>query len=272
MKLNLTRPIAFFDLETTGLSITKDRIIEIAILKVNPDNTTEERTWLINPGMPIPAQSTEIHKITDEDVKDKPLFKDVANDISNFFGNSDLAGYNVIKFDIPFLVEEFTRVGLDFNVEKRKFIDVQNIFHAMEQRTLKAAYKFYCGEKLVDAHEAMADTRATYQVLLKQLERYDGVEYEDRNGNISYPIVNDMDKLSEFTYNNRNADLAGFIVYNNDGVEVFSFGKHKNKPVKDVLKAEPQYYDWIMKSDFPEYTKRVLTKIYTDTKFSATLF
>ncbi|MGI6718468.1 MAG: exonuclease domain-containing protein [Bacteroidales bacterium] len=272
MKLNLNKPLAFFDLETTGLSITKDRIIEIAVLKINPDSTEEEKTWLINPGMPIPAQSTEIHKITDEDVKDKPLFKDVAAEINNFFGNSDLAGYNVIKFDIPFLVEEFTRAGIDFNVGNRKFLDVQNIFHAMEQRTLKAAYKFYCDKALEDAHEAMVDTRATYEVLLKQIERYDGVEYEDRYGNISYPIVNDIEKLSDFTYIQKNVDLAGFIVYNKAGEEVFSFGKHKNKSVKEVLKAEPQYYDWIMKSDFPEYTKRVLTKIYTDTKFSATLF
>ncbi|MDD4142385.1 MAG: 3'-5' exonuclease [Bacteroidales bacterium] len=266
MKINLERPIVFFDLETTGLSITQDRIIELAILKVNVDNSTEEKTWLINPGMKISLESQAIHGISDEDVKDKPLFKQVAKDIDNFIGNADLAGYNCIKFDIPFLAEEFLRANVDFKIGSRRFLDVQNIFHKMESRTLVGAYKFYCHKDLFDAHEAMADTRATYEVFLAQLEMYQGVEYRDLQGVVSCPIVNDIAKLSEFTHQTNNVDLAGYIVYSKTGEEVFSFGKYRNMSVRNVFEKEPQYYDWIIKSDFPEYTKKVLTKIITDSK------
>ena len=266
MKLNLKHSLAFFDLETTGLSITEDRIVEVAIVKVNVNNTVEEKSWLINPEISIPAESTAIHKITNAMVANKPTFKEVAHEIYDFIGDSDLAGYNVIKFDIPFLAEEFTKAGLDFNVSKKKFVDVQNIFHKMEPRNLKAAYRFYCGNEMVDAHEALVDTKSTYEVFLAQLDHYKDVPYTAPNGSVSIPIVNDIDKLSEFTSQTRNVDLAGFIIYNNNNKATFNFGKYKGKDVNEVFNTEPQYYDWMMKGKFPEYTKKVLTRLYTDYK------
>lgn len=266
MKLNLKRPLVFFDLETTGLSITEDRIVEIALVKVNVNNTVEEKSWLINPEMHIPEDVSAIHKITDDMVKDKPTFKQLAHDIINFIGEADLAGYNIIKFDVPFLAEEITKAGIDFNIEKRKLVDVQNIFHKMEPRTLKAAYKFYCHDEMKGAHEALADTKATFDVFMAQLERYQDAEYEDHNGNISKPIVNDVEKLSAFTTQTNHVDLAGYVVYNSKHIPTFNFGKHKGKEVNEVFKIEPQYYDWMLKGKFPEHTKKVLTRLYTEYK------
>lgn len=248
MNLKLTRPIVFFDLETTGVDVAKDRIVEISILKLHPDGKKEIKTRRVNPEMPIPPGSTEIHGISDEDVKDEPTFAALAKSLAQFIGNSDLAGYNSNKFDVPLLVEEFLRVGVDFDLESRKLVDVQNIFHKMEQRTLVAAYKFYCGKDLVDAHSAEADIKATYEVLESQIERYDDLE-------------NDVDFLAEFSKRNNTVDLMGRIVYNENNIEVFNFGKHKGKPVSEILEKDPSYYNWMMKGDFPLYTKKVLTAI-----------
>ncbi|MAC95626.1 MAG: DNA polymerase III subunit epsilon [Flavobacteriales bacterium] len=248
MKLQLKRPIVFFDLETTGTDVAKDRIVEISILKLHPDGKKEVKTRRVNPEMPIPVGSSEIHGIYDEDVKDEPTFAALAKSLAQFIGNSDLAGYNSNKFDVPLLMEEFLRVDVDFDLESRKLVDVQNIFHKMEQRTLVAAYKFYCGKDLVDAHSAEADIKATYEVLESQIERYEELE-------------NDVDFLADFSKRNDTADLMGRIVFNEEGVEVFNFGKHKGKPVKEVLEKEPSYYDWMMKGDFPLYTKKILTGI-----------
>lgn len=267
MKLNLTKPLVFFDLETTGVQVGSDHIVEICLLKVAVDGRVSTYVQRVNPGMPIPPQSTEIHGITDEMVRDKPTFKELSAEIANFIGDSDLAGYNSNKFDIPLLVEEFLRVGINFDISNRKTIDVQNIFHKMEPRTLKAAYKFYCGKNLDNAHSAEADTMATYEILMAQIERYNGVEYEDRDGNISYPIVNDMRKLQEFTNTSQWADLVGHLGFNKEGKEVFNFGKYKGKAVEDVFEIEPAYYDWMMKADFPLSTKRVITDIRLRSKF-----
>lgn len=269
MKLNLTKPLVFFDLETTGIQVGSDRIIEICLLKVAVNGEVSTLVHRVNPSMPIPPQSTEIHGITDEMVKDKPTFKELSAEIANFIGDSDLAGYNSNKFDVPLLVEEFLRVGINFDIQNHKLIDVQNIFHKMEPRTLKAAYKFYCGKNLDNAHSAEADTMATYEILLAQIERYEGVEYEDRDGNISCPIVNDIKKLQEFTTNSNWADLVGHLGYNKDGKEIFNFGKYKGKAVEEVFIIEPAYYDWMMKADFPLSTKRVITDIRLRSKFKA---
>ncbi|GAB4314199.1 MAG: 3'-5' exonuclease [Bacteroidales bacterium] len=262
MELNLTKPIIFLDLETTGVQIATDRIVEISMVRIQPDGQEARITERLNPTIPIPPQSTEIHGITDEDVRDKPTFADRAAEYLKFIGQADLAGYNLIKFDIPLLVEEFLRVNLDLDLSVRRIIDVQNIFHKMEPRTLSAAYRFYCGKELVDAHSAEADTLATYEILKAQLDRYKGVAFTDKNGKESFPVKNDMDMLSAFSYHNKNADLAGHLIYNDKGVEVFNFGKHKGKPVEKVFKEEPQYYDWMMKSQFPRSTKKVITSIY----------
>lgn len=261
MQLKLTRPLAIFDLETTGTNIANDRIVEIAVLKINPGGKEETRVHLVNPEMHIPAEVVAIHGIKDEDVRDKPTFKELAGNLIAFIGNSDLAGYNNIKFDIPLLVEEFMRAGFEFEMKNRRIVDVQNIFHKMEPRTLKAAYKFYCGRPLENAHSAEADTRATYEVLLAQLERYEGVDYEDRNGNISQPVVNDIKALHDFSYFNRNADLMGNVIFNDKGEEIFNFGKYKGEKVEAIFAKEPSYYDWIMKSAFPLTTKKVVTAI-----------
>lgn len=248
MELNLRNPIIFFDLETTGVDIMSDRIVELSLIKVYPNGTEEVKSRRLNPERHIPAEATAVHGITDADVKDAPTFKQVAKDLARIFEGCDVAGFNSNRFDIPLLEEEFLRAGVDFDFSKRKFIDVQTIFHKMEQRTLVAAYKFYCGKNLEDAHSAEADTRATYEVLKAQLDRYPNLE-------------NDVTFLSEFSSHNKNVDLAGRIIYNEDKVEVFNFGKHKGKPVEDVLKKEPSYYGWMMQGDFPLNTKKVLTRI-----------
>jgi DNA polymerase-3 subunit epsilon len=262
MKLNLTRPLAFFDLEATGLNLGSDRIVEIAILKVLTDGTQEIKCMRINPQMPIPNETSLIHNIYDEDVKDSPTFKDVALELADFIGDADLAGYNSNKFDIPLLMEEFLRSQVEFDLESRRFVDVQNIFHQMEQRTLKAAYQFYCGKKIENAHSAEADITATYEVLLAQLEKYQDTEWEDRKGNKSKPVKNDVDALHQFTNLSKPVDFAGRLVFNEDGIEVFNFGKHKGKCVEQVFTAEPSYYAWMQQGDFPLYTKRCLEKIW----------
>lgn len=262
MKLNLKRPLAFFDLETTGTNIGIDRIVEISVIKLHPDGTDEVRTWRINPGMPIPLESSLVHGIYDGDIKDEPQFKDIAQLVADFIDVSDLAGYNSNKFDIPMLMEEFLRANVLFDLDSRHFVDVQNIFHQMEQRTLKAAYQFYCDKKIVNAHSAEADTRATMEVLIAQVARYENIEWEDKKGNRSVPVVNDVEALHKFTNLNKPVDFAGRMVFNDDGVEVFNFGKHKGKPVEDVLRIEPSYYSWMMQGDFPLYTKRKLEEIH----------
>lgn len=261
MKLNLKNPIVFLDLETTGINIASDRIVEIALLKIHPDGSEEEKLLRINPEMPIPEKSSLIHGIYDDDVKDAPTFKSEAKNIANFIEGCDLAGFNSNRFDIPLLAEEFLRSGIDIDLKKRKFVDVQAIFHKMEKRTLTAAYKLYCNKSLEDAHSAMADTKATYEVLKAQLEAYQGVEYEDNNGKKTIPVVNDIQQLSEFSSYDRNVDFLGRIIFNDKGVEVFNFGKNKGIPVETVLKEQPGYYGWIMNGDFPLYTKKVLTAI-----------
>ena len=261
MQLNLKRPVAFFDIESTGTNVVKDRIVEICIFRVMPDGSTDTRLRRINPGIPIPPEVTAIHGISDEDVANEPTFKQVAKSLNDLLKDCDLAGYNSNKFDVPMLIEEFLRCDIDFNLKNRNLIDVQNIFHKMEPRTLKAAYKFYCNKELVDAHTAEADTIATYEILLSQLQRYEDVEYEDAEGKVSKPVVNDMDALYQFSYNHRNADLVGHIVYNAHGQESFNFGKHKGKTLEEVFKKEPHYYDWMMNADFPLYTKNVLKEV-----------
>ena len=245
----MQNPIVFFDLETTGISIVKDRIVEISVLKVYPNGKEEQRTIRVNPEMPISAEASAVHGITDEDVKDCPTFRMIAKELANYIEGCDLGGYNSNRFDIPLLAEEFLRVDVDFDMSKRKFVDVQTIFHKMEQRTLSAAYRFYCDKNLEDAHSAAADTMATYEVLKAQLDRYNG------------SLENSIDFLSKFSSQKKNVDFAGFIVYDDKGVEVFSFGKYKGVPVEKVLKEQPGYFDWMEKSEFPLYTKKVLTRI-----------
>ncbi len=261
MKLNLKNPIIFLDLETTGINIATDRIVEIALLKINVDGSEESRDLRINPEMHIPEQSSRVHGIYDEDVKDAPAFKEVAKSLAQFIEGCDLAGFNSNRFDIPLLAEEFLRVGVDIDLKKRKFVDVQAIFHKMEKRTLAAAYKFYCQQELEGAHSAMVDTKATYDVLKAQLDQYEDSEYEDGNGRVSKPIKNDVAALSEFSSYDRNVDFVGRIVYDENGVEVFNFGKNKGIPVEQVLREQPGYFGWMMTSEFPLYTKKVLTAI-----------
>lgn len=248
MPLNLTKPLAFIDLETTGLNIASDRIVEISIVKVHPNGNKDIVTRRVNPTIPISTESTSIHGISDDDVKNEPTFKQMAKELANFIDGCDLAGYNSNKFDIPMLAEEFLRAEVDFEITKRNLVDVQNIFHKMEQRTLSAAYKFYCNKDLVDAHSAEADTIATMEILLAQVEKYDSLE-----NNVAF--------LSEFSKATNNVDLLGRIVYDKNNVEVFNFGKHKGKAVLEVLEKEPGYYHWMMNGDFPLYTKKVLTQI-----------
>jgi len=261
MNIKLNKPIIFLDLEATGLSIGSDRIVEICLLKLNIDNTTETKTQRINPEMPIPAVVSQIHGIYDKDIADCQTFKQAAPELLRFIGNADFAGYNSNKYDIPLLAEEFLRADLDFDLDGRKLVDVQNIFHFMEPRNLSAAYKFYCNKPLVNAHSAEADVIATFEIFKAQIQRYEGVEVEDAKGNKLVPIVNDIPKLSELTSKSKNADLAGRIVFNENGIEVFAFGKHKDKSVVEVFKKEPSYYNWMMQGDFPLYTKKILTKI-----------
>lgn len=261
MELNLKRPIAFFDLETTGLNTSHDRIVEMSVLKINVNGEEEQREWLFNPEMPISAESTSVHGYTNEMVADKPTFREKAKEIAQFIGNADLAGYNILKFDLPLLVEEFLRVDYDFDLKDRSFIDVMNIFMKMEPRTLKGAYRFFCHAELEGAHGAIADTRATYDVLCAMLDRYQGVDYEDARGNRSQGPTNDMKQLAEFSAHHKNADLSGQIIFDEEGKEVFMFGKYKGQRVEDIFRKEPPYYDWIMKNDFPLYTKKVVTAI-----------
>ncbi|QEH41308.1 3'-5' exonuclease [Chitinophaga sp. XS-30] len=247
--LQLTRPLAFIDLETTGTNVATDRIIEIAIIKVMPDRSVQTKVKRINPGIPIPAATTAIHGITDDDVKDQPLFKQVSNELKQFMEQCDIAGYNSNRFDIPMLVEEFLRAGQTFEVDSRRFVDVQKIFHLMEKRTLGAAYKFYCDKDLVNAHSAEADAMATFEILEAQLTRYETL------------LKPDVDALATFTKEDDYVDFARRIIMQN-GVEMFNFGKYKGRAVRDVLKSEPQYYDWMMKADFPLNTKQKLSEIY----------
>ena len=262
MKLKLERPLVFFDLETTGVNVGKDKIVEISMVKLHPDQSEEIKTLLVNPGMHIPEEVSKIHGIYDKDVADKPTFAQYAGEIRDFLKNCDLAGYNLLKFDVPLLVEEFLRNDMDFDLRGIRIIDVQNIFHKMEPRTLVAAYKFYCGKPLENAHSAEADARATLEVLESQLDRYQGVPYVDANEVECYPVVNDISKLAFFSNAGHNVDLAGHIIWNNKDQEVFAFGKHKGEPVREVFRRERNYYDWIMKADFPLYTKKVVTRIY----------
>lgn len=261
MLLHLKNPIVFLDLETTGMNVVTDRIVEIALLKINVDGSEEEKLLRINPEIPIPLESSRIHGIYDEDVKDAPTFREVAKTLAKFMEGCDLGGFNSNRFDIPLLAEEFERANIDIDLKKHKAIDVQAIFHKMEKRTLAAAYKFYCNQELVDAHSAMADTKATYEVLKAQLQMYDGVEYEDKRGAKSVPIVNDVQKLSEFSSYDNNVDYVGRIVLDENGVAIFNFGKNKGIPVEQVLTEQPGYYSWMMNSEFPLYTKKVLTQI-----------
>lgn len=248
MNLNLKNPIIFFDLETTGTNIVKDRIVEISYLKISPNGKEESKSMRINPEMPIPAESSSVHGIYDADVANSPTFKEVAKEIARDFEGCDLAGYNSNRFDIPLLAEEFLRAEVDIDFRKRKFVDVQVVFHKMEQRTLAAAYKFYCDKDLTNAHSAEADTKATYEVLKAQLDRYEELE-------------NDIEFLSKFTSQTRNVDFAGRIVLNDKDEEVFNFGKYKGQKVMDVLNTDAGYYGWILNSDFTLDTKRVLTNI-----------
>ncbi len=261
MQLHLTKPIVFFDLETTGINVGTDRIVEISLIKIQPDNSREVKTHRINPGIPIPAEASKIHKIVDQDVADCPLFKDIAANLALFLENCDLAGYNSNKFDIPLLVEEFLRAEVDFDLKNRRLVDVQNIFHIMEPRNLSAAYKFYCSKTLEHAHSAEADATATFEIFLAQLARYEQVEIEDSSGKLYAPVKNDIAALSQLSARTKNVDLAGRIVYNEKGVEVFAFGKHKDKPVMEVFTKEPSYYSWMMNGDFPLYTKKIITQI-----------
>ena len=249
MKLNLKNPMIFFDLETTGTNITSDRIVEICYLKVYPNGNEESKTMRINPEMHIPEASTAIHGITDEDVIDCPTFKEAAANIAKDFEGADIAGFNSNRFDVPLLVEEFLRAGIDLDLTKRKLVDVQVIYHKLEQRTLSAAYKFYCNKNLEDAHTAEADTRATYEVLKAQLDHYPEV------------LSNDIEFLSEYSSYSKNVDFAGRMIYDENGVEVFNFGKYKGIPVSQVLQRDLGYYGWIMKGDFSLNTKNILTKI-----------
>ena len=248
MKLKIERPLCFFDLETTGINITNDRIVEIAILKLFPDQKIEKQVWLVNPEMSIPLEVSEIHGITNDKVADAPTFKEISKIVYNFIKGCDLAGYNSDRFDIPLLMEEFLRSDIDFSTKNLKTIDVQTIFHKMEQRNLTAALKFYCDKKLENAHSAMDDTQATHDVLMSQLDRYSGLE-----PSISF--------LSDFTTRRKTADFAGYIVYNKDGQECFSFGKHKGQTVENILEKEPGYFGWLLKAAFPLYTKKILTQI-----------
>lgn len=248
MELALRNPIVFFDLETTGTNVLRDRIVEISYIKVMPSGEETERTLRINPEMPIPPESTAIHHITDEDVKDCPTFKQVAKELAQVFLGCDIAGFNSNRFDVPLLVQEFSHAGVTIDLTRHKFVDVQNIFHKMEQRTLVAAYKFYCGKDLTEAHSANADTRATYEVLKAQLDRYPSLK-------------NDIAFLSEFSSMNKNVDLMGRIVFNEAGKEVFNFGRYKGEEVEKVFRNDPGYYGWMMQGEFAENTKQVITRI-----------
>ncbi len=248
MELKLTRPICFFDLETTGIDVAKDRIVEISIFKVFPNGNKESKTWLVNPTIPIPAFATAVHGITNEKVANEPTFKELASQVHAMIKDSDLAGFNSDRFDIPLLAEELLRSEVDFDMKNRVSVDVQTIFHKKEERTLSAAYKFYCNQSLENAHSAEADTMATYEILKAQLDRYGDLD-------------NDMKTLADYTTRKKSVDFAGFIALNNEGKEIFTFGKHKGALVDEVFDKEPGYFSWIQNAEFPLYTKKVLTGI-----------
>jgi DNA polymerase-3 subunit epsilon len=247
MELKLHKPICFFDLETTGINVSKDRIVEISILKINPNQSQENKTWRVNPQIPIPIESSLIHGIYDKDIEDAAVFKEIAPQILEMIKDSDLAGYNSNRFDIPLLAEELLRNGFEFDIKKHRPIDVQAIFHKMEPRTLSAAYKFYCNNELENAHSASADTYATYEVLKSQLEKYEEIQ-------------NDIKFLHEFTTQNKNADLAGFVGLDKDEDEIFNFGKYKGKKLKVIFQTDLGYYSWLMNADFPLYSKKIFTR------------
>jgi len=269
LALKLKRPLVFFDLETTGTRVGVDRIVEMAMIKVNPDGTVVKKPEqpgkanriLVNPEMPIPLESSLVHGVYDEDVADAPTFGRIAPGLLKWLHGCDLAGFNSNRFDVPMLAEEFLRVGVDFGLEDRHLIDVQNIFHKMEQRTLRAAYAFYCGKELEGAHEALPDTLATLEVFLAQLERYKDHTVLDSRGETVGPVPSDMAELATFCQMRNNADLMGRLVYDDDGVVVFNFGKYMGQPVKEVLARDPGYFGWMMQGDFPRYTKRVLERV-----------
>ena len=248
MELSLTRPLCFFDLETTGVNVAKDRVVEISILKIFPNGNKESKTWMVNPEIPIPPKTIPIHGITDEKVANEPTFKQLSRDIYSMIKDSDLAGFNSDRFDIPLLAEEMLRAGIDVDFKKHLTVDVQTIFHKMEKRNLSAAYKFYCGKDLNNAHSAEADTNATYEVLKSQINKYDELE-------------NDISKLSTFSKRQKSVDFAGFIILDEDRDAAFNFGKHKGKKVIEVFEREPGYFSWLLNADFPRYTKKVLTAI-----------
>lgn len=249
MKLKLSRPIVFFDIESTGLNTAHDRIVEMCFIKIYPNGNEESQTLRFNPGIPISPEATAVNGIRNEDVADCPSFKEKAKELARVFEHCDIAGFNSNQFDIPLLVEEFIRAGVDFDFQKSRFVDVQTIYHKMEKRNLSAAYRFYCDKDLENAHTAMADTRATYEILQAQLDMY------------SDTLLNDIDFLASFSRRNNNVDLAGRIVYNEKGVETINFGKYKGRTVVEVLRQDPGYYGWIMQGDFPQNTKQVLTGI-----------
>lgn len=255
MSLKLLKPLCFFDLETTGIHIVKDRIVEISILKLFPNGTRKQQTWLVNPEMPIPEEATAVHGISNEKVASEPTFKQIAHEIYNWIKDADLAGFNSDRFDIPMLIEELLRASVDVDLKKMVSIDVQTIFHKMEQRTLSAAYRFYCDKGLEDAHSAAADTFATYEILLAQLERY-------------VDLPKEVKSLSEFTSRKDRVDFAGMIILDQEGQPIFNFGKHKGIPVLEVLDKEPGYFGWMLGADFPLYTKKVLTQIKMGTFFN----
>ena len=267
--LHLKRPLVVFDLETTGVQVGTDRIVEIAMIKISPDGSVvrkpekagNEYRILVNPEMPIPLESSLVHGVYDDDVKSKHTFGVIAPGLVKFLHNCDLGGFNSNRFDVPMLAEEFLRVGVDFGLEGRNLIDVQNIFHKMEQRTLKAAYRFYCDKELEGAHEAYPDTAATLEILVSQLEKYSDATISDSRGETVGPVPSDMDELHKFCQRTHNADLAGRLIYNDDGVIVFNFGKNKGVSVKELIERDPGYFGWMMNGDFPRYTKRVLEQI-----------
>jgi DNA polymerase-3 subunit epsilon len=265
MKLNLVRPLALIDLETTGINVVKDRIVQIAVLKVLPNGGEETKTHKVNPTIPIPPQASKFHGIYDDDVKFLPTFAQVADDFVTFLNDSDLAGYNSNRFDIPLLVEEFYRAGIDFHLESRNIVDVQTIFHKMEPRNLRAAYKFYCGKDLIGAHDAEVDIRATYEVLKAQIECYLDVPYEDEDGNSSYPIDNNIESLSQFTQFNF-LDPTGRIAYNDQQQEIFNFGKYKGKTLAEVYSVEKKYLDWIIDGCFSVFTKKAVQRFLSSIK------
>ncbi len=253
MELNLKKPIVFFDLETTGINPSADRIVEISLLKVFPNGTETSKTFRVNPQMPIPESSTEIHGISDQDVKDCPTFKMLAKELVSIIGDSDLGGYNSNKFDIPLLAEEFIRAGTEIDLKKRNFIDVMIIFMKKEPRNLEAAFKFYCDKELKNAHSALADTQATYEIFKSQLDKYTD-------------LGNEVEKIAEYSSHNKNADFAGRLVFDDDNNIIVNFGKYKGQHLIAVLKKDPSYYDWVQKGDFPLYTKRIFTEVYIKSK------